>query len=159
MKPRVYHGLAKGRPDMYARWANMMTRCYNPDFPGYVNYGARGISVCQEWHDVRIFVRDLDELLGPRPDGWGLDRIDNDGNYEPGNVRWASRSMQNRNKRYATEVSSSYRGVSWSKWKGRWRAAYGFNKRSYFIGYFDSEEEAAAAYRDIISNLEEGQEI
>lgn len=155
MKPRVYHGLAKGRPDMYYRWTNMMTRCYNENFPGYVHYGGRGISVCEDWHDIRAFVRDLDEILGPCPEGWGLDRTDNDGNYEPGNVRWASRSMQNRNKRYGVNVSSPYRGVSWSKTTNKWRAAYALNKRSYCIGYFDSEEEASAAYQAIVSNLEE----
>lgn len=155
MKPRVYHGLVKSRLDMYRRWTNMMARCYSPTSISYPHYGGRGISVCEDWHDALNFVQYLDEFLGPCPDGWGLDRIDNDGNYEPGNVRWASRSTQNRNKRYAANVSSRFKGVSWAKTKGRWRAAYGVNNRSYFIGYFDSEEEAGAAYQAVISKLEE----
>ena len=83
----------------HGRWRNMMDRCYNVDCSSYPNYGGRGISVCQEWHDRWAFFEYLDEVLGPRPEGYTLDRIDNDGNYEPGNIRWASKQEQVRNRR------------------------------------------------------------
>jgi hypothetical protein len=79
----------------------MMRRCYKLDDPGYHNYGARGIAVAPEWHDVAAFVRYLDDHLGPCPANHTLDRIDNDGNYEPGNIRWATRAVQNQNRRKA----------------------------------------------------------
>lgn len=82
--------------DIYGIWKMMLTRCENPDHATYVSYGARGISVCDNWHDFDQFVRDI----GPRPDkNHSLDRINPDGNYEPSNVRWASATTQARNKR------------------------------------------------------------
>jgi hypothetical protein len=85
----------------------MMSRCYREASKDYRNYGARGIRVHKPWHDVRVFIADIEAEIGPRPDGrypsgWSLytlDRIDNDGNYEPGNVRWSTRLEQAHNKR------------------------------------------------------------
>lgn len=77
----------------------MMGRCYRPGQINYKNYGARGVTVCEEWRDSATFLKYLDELLGPCPLGYSLDRIDNSGNYEPGNVRWASRADQSGNRR------------------------------------------------------------
>jgi hypothetical protein len=64
----------------------------------YPNYGARGITVCEEWHDPFAFYAYLD-TLGPCPEGYSIDRIDNDGDYEPGNIRWASSAEQRANSR------------------------------------------------------------
>lgn len=77
----------------------MLDRCENPDRDSYHSYGGRGITVCDRWHDMRLFVTDIDQLLGPRPAGHSLDRIDNNGNYEPGNVRWATPPEQRYNSR------------------------------------------------------------
>jgi len=82
----------------YNRWQNMLKRCQKSWHPKFPEYGGRGISVCEAWHDFEVFLADL-EVLGPCPDGHSLDRIDNSGNYEPGNVRWSSAAEQNHNKR------------------------------------------------------------
>jgi hypothetical protein len=85
----------------------MMQRCYYEGHPGYKNYGGRGVAVCDQWHDVRVFIEDIEREIDPRPEGryetgrplYELDRIDNDGNYGPGNVRWATVSEQRVNTR------------------------------------------------------------
>jgi len=96
---RPIHGLSGHRH--YGRWVLMMHRCGNPANKSFADYGGRGIAVHPAWTDVRAFVAYLDAALGPCPPGHTLDRIDNDGNYEPGNVRWADRITQRANRRAA----------------------------------------------------------
>ena len=85
---------------LYARWQNMRQRCTNPNHHNYRYYGARGISCCERWDDFHAFLEDMGEC----PDGYELDRIDNDGNYEPDNCRWASRRTQLLNRRISPKV-------------------------------------------------------
>ena len=88
----------------HSRWYMMMQRCYNPDAMNFHHYGGRGISVHPKWHNFLKFRDYLENVLGARPEGWSLDRIDCDGNYEPGNVRWASAKMQANNRRNNVNV-------------------------------------------------------
>lgn len=74
----------------------MIWRCINPEAHNFRNYGGRGISVCERWRDVDTFLSDMGQRPGPE---YSLDRINNDGNYEPENCRWATRSQQNSNQR------------------------------------------------------------
>jgi len=91
---RAKHGMWKSKE--YTTWAGMKQRCLNPDYNMYHRYGGRGISVHPAW--VNSFEQFLSDV-GPAPSrALSLDRIDNDGNYEPGNVRWTTRKVQANNR-------------------------------------------------------------
>lgn len=86
----------------------MHDRCGNPQSDSYKNYGGRGITVCDRWKDIRAFTADM----GDRPKGYSLERIDNDGNYEPGNCKWIPKGKQVRNRRVSVlneETAASIR--------------------------------------------------
>lgn len=89
------HGMSK--TSIYSVWISMRDRCKNPNNSVYKNYGGRGITVCQEWDEsFEAFHRDVGD---PPTSKHTIDRINNDGNYEPGNVRWVTMKKQARNRR------------------------------------------------------------
>lgn len=92
--PNRTHGLSH-RHRLYPTWKTMRQRCMNPNSHKYHRYGARGIKVCERWDDFSMFLEDME---GTWKEGLTLDRINNDGNYEPGNCRWATMAEQARNK-------------------------------------------------------------
>ncbi len=91
-----------------ATWSGIVQRCTNPNSSAYQHYGGRGIGVCERWLVFENFQADILGELGPRPEGRSIDRIDNDGNYEPGNVRWGTHEQQARNRR--STVHLTHRG-------------------------------------------------
>lgn len=88
-------------------WSSMWERCTNEASPHFKGYGARGISVCERWKEFPNFLEDM----GVKPAGKSLDRINNNGNYEPSNCRWADCKTQSRNRRSSVVVNLNGRAV------------------------------------------------
>lgn len=112
-RARETHGLS--RSPTYRSWNAMMMRCTNPLTRRYDRYGGRGIKVCDRWTTFASFLDDM----GPRPRGASLDRINNDGNYEPGNCRWATRVMQRRNMDENTTITYGGLTLTLAEWAER----------------------------------------
>lgn len=142
---------------LWATWSGMKQRCReNPFYLGRV-------SIHPEWTaygtGFKAFASHVEDNLGPRPCGMSLDRIDNDGNYEPGNIRWATRSEQSSNQKKRRtgylrgNPSNKYR---WVKSKcGRWAGAFKLDGKDYYAGTFDTQLEAhraASNLRDSVIN-------
>lgn len=109
------HG--KSKSNIYSIWKGMKRRCLNTKSKEYPYYGGRGIKVCERWLDFRNFYTDM----GERPEGMSLERVNNDGNYAPDNVIWASQEIQNQNQRNTIYIKNEYgekeRMKAWCKRK------------------------------------------
>lgn len=104
---RLRHGdnRAGRRHPLYRIWAGILRRCDNPNEAGFERYGGRGITMCERWRDYVNFKQDMADGYAS---GLSIERINNAGNYEPGNCRWATASEQARNRRSSFMIT--YRG-------------------------------------------------
>jgi len=125
----------------YASWADMKTRCNNPNSKDYHLYGGRGINYDPAWESFESFYLDM----GEKPHGLTLDRIDNSKGYFKNNCRWASIILQATNKRKSKNNTSGYKGVSYVKSRGKWVAYIYSNKKRIQLGYFGEIQDAIDA--------------
>lgn len=124
-------------------WDGMKNRCYYKRHDSYHSYGGRGITVCDEWlHDFKAFYKYMGDK--PTPEH-SIDRINNDGNYEPGNVRWATPREQILNTRIRRDNTSGTKGISWEAGRSRWLARVWHNGKATHLGYFKTKDEAINA--------------
>jgi hypothetical protein len=131
------HGMWRTR--VYHCWTAMIARCHQPSTQNYKYYGGRGVKVCDEWRkDFMAFYK----YMGDMPIDMSIDRIDPDGDYTPGNVRWATKAQQNANKRMRNRTG--YVGVKATRNKFEARVIQ--DGIVYGAGTHDTAEEAGIAY-------------
>jgi hypothetical protein len=119
----------------YRAWRDMQRRCFCSSCSGYRNYGGRGITVCDRWLGDYGFSNFLNDV-GPRPsNSVSLDRINNDGNYEPGNCRWTSKREQIRNSRTIHPITINGRTLSIIEWCELFHIPYRRTKSRISVGW------------------------
>lgn len=116
----LHYGVAKH--PLYCTWVDMVARCHDPKRSGFEYYGGRGIQVYESWRSsFDTFVLWVMSELGPRPDGYSLDRIDCSAGYRPGNLRWADRYTQAQNRGRNQNNTSGITGLS--PYRSSWRVS------------------------------------
>lgn len=147
------HGLSKH--PLYSIWCGIKERCYSPNIKEYKYYGERGIVICDEWkNDFKAFYDHVIQLPDYDKRGMTLDRINNDGNYEPGNLRWATMYVQNRNRGKSSRNKSGYTGVL--KRGKRFQSSIRVDYKMIVLGTYGNISDAVSARNDYIikNNLE-----
>ncbi|WWT40487.1 deoxyuridine 5'-triphosphate nucleotidohydrolase [Staphylococcus phage PT94] len=141
------HGGRKNHTSEYSSWCAMKTRCYNKNYHSYHRYGGRGIIVCDKWRDS--FDNFLEDM-GEKPfKNYQLDRIDNNGNYEPSNCRWVS-PKENSNNRKKPENKTGYTGIYFREKTSRFLVSMSHNRKNIYIGSYKSIEQALEARKNYI---------
>ena len=139
---QMIHGMSQNK--FYQTWYNMKYRCYNTKRREYKWYGARGITVCEEWLDVRNFVAWAEKTY-PNREGYTLDRINNDKGYSPENCRWVDKTTQNINQRMKSSNTSGFVGIYWHKNVKKWVASITVKSKQRNVGTFKDKIEAVLA--------------
>ena len=149
-KPNITHGLTNHR--LYPTWVMMKNRCLNKKNDAFKHYGERGISICDRWLDVKNFIEDM---YPSYQEGLTIDRINNDGNYEPSNCRWATKEVQCRNTRKLSSRNiTGYRGIVFQY--NKFNARISVDNKKIYLGTFNNDINAAKAYDNYVieNNLE-----
>lgn len=105
------HGMCKSSE--YYTWSSMGNRCNNKNDPSHYRYGGRGISICKRWQKFKNFYEDMGDKPAP---GYSIDRIDNNGNYEPDNCRWATVAQQANNQRTNVLIEHNGKTQNMKQW-------------------------------------------
>jgi hypothetical protein len=104
----------------FGMWKGMIERCHDPRHSDYRYYGARGIAVCDAWRSsFQIFAEELVAAIGPRPENYQTDRIDNARGYEPGNIRWVTSKENNNNRRSSKFITHNGETLTAAQWADR----------------------------------------
>ncbi|CAA0366030.1 hypothetical protein ALT721_800087 [Alteromonas alvinellae] len=142
---------------LYSRWLSMTQRVTNPNSTNYQNYGGRGIEIRDGLNDFKTYVEYVSSLPGydesKLSNSFQLDRIDNDGHYEIGNLRWVDQSINVANQRHTSKkTSNKYTGVNWSKTHNKWVARITLKGKQLLSSTHDSEESALIARNQFIKD-------
>ncbi len=146
---RLIHGLTNSKA--YQCLGAIKQRCFNPKDISYKNYGARGITVCDEWLDIFVFKKWFDSNY---VNGYEIDRIDNDGNYEPDNCRFVTPSSNMKNRRCSVKNQSEYDNVIWHKKSSKWRARIVIDGNDIHLGFFDDDKEASDRIKEYFNSAD-----
>ena len=144
---------------LYSTWANIKDRTANKNNKQYSDYGGRNIIMWEDWFNNFTTFREwsLNNRYTEDDKSLSIDRIDNDGNYEPSNCRWTTKNIQARNTRMQINNTSGFRGVSWNKRNSKFMSYLSVNYKRKHLGYFLTAVEGAIAYNNyIIENSLEG---
>src|SRR5690625_708274 len=143
VKKRRYARHGMSRTQYYEIHRGMKQRCENENNKDFAHYGGRGVSVCDRWKTFDNFYEDLHQSYLDHVEIYGaentsIDRINSNGNYEPRNIRWATRDQQAQNRSMSSNNSSGFTGVSWNKAANKWRV----DISGEYLGLFGSKETA-----------------
>lgn len=142
IKIHKVHGFSRHK--LYQTWSGIRGRCLNNKDKDFYNYGGRGITMCDEWkNNPKIFVDYISKLEHCGEPGYTLDRYpDNNGNYEPRNVRWATKHTQVANRGKMKNNTSGYVGVSLNKNNNKWRSSITVDGCRIYFQYHETPENA-----------------
>lgn len=149
-KAKKTHGMRHSRE--YNIWTHVLRRCRCENAHNYGRYGGRGITVCDRWKSFENFFADMGEC----PDGFSIERVDNNGIYEPGNCIYADIFTQAKNKRTRVDNKSGFPGIYWYPFKGinKWVATITRRRKVHRLGYFEKLEDAIAARKEAEQRLD-----
>jgi hypothetical protein len=147
------HGLSNH--PLHQVWLQMKARCLNDKHKSYTHYGGRGISIYEKWlDDFKAYFDYVANLPGFGDSNLSLDRIDNDGNYEPGNLRWATKSQQRINSG-SRRSKSGYIGVEFNRRRqvAKWKASITVDGKRISLGHHMTAKDAVIRRNNYILTM------
>lgn len=137
-------GVGNSKHPLMNTYKTMLYRCYNPERNKHEFYADRGITVDPRWFSFETFVNDM----GERPEGYTLDRIDNNKGYSKENCRWVDINLQRANRGKFSNSKCKYKGVVIQN--GKYLASFRYKNEKFYLGSFDNELDAAKAYNEMV---------